>query len=487
MHRRDYMSDEFKRFSRRIQLEYLIKAIIVSLSLGLISAGLPLLILKLLKIEIAAWIYVIIGLGVFILAMIGFYLFKPNESKIARRIDRELKLNEKVMTMVEYQNEDGFMLDIQRDDANNRLKDLPTKSLRLHFSFLYPVILIIALAISITSIALPVGAIEKPKEEEEDKDYDEDSYTIQRLKELIEYVKESNCNKEYKLRSVKSLEDLIPLIEKATVESEMKAAVEGTISKLKDDLIPSNSHKIIYNEALVKNKDANGIFFASLINELKPERIDTLITTIKNELEANLANGIATLTTARIDFKDKLETSTLKDSYGTDELYLAIVGFGRACGLGAQGLNDGSLELKDALLGIDLAQEELKKAMAMQECNNKTAEYLELELRVLFDLIIDEEDTPSTEPSLPDMSEPDDSTDTHKGDNEGGFGDGDILYGSDDVIYDPEFGYVKYGEILEKYRALIEKDVVEGALTPEMIEFYREYYRNLTQKEENNK
>ena len=52
----------------------------------------------------------------------------------------------------------------------------------------------------------------------------------------------------------------------------------------------------------------------------------------------------------------------------------------------------------------------------------------------------------------------------------GGHGSGDVIYGSDDTIYDPETGtHVTYGEVIQRYYAKI-SGYLMGGETPEEIE-----------------
>ena len=476
------MGNEFLRFSHKIEIESLIKRLIISISISLLAVGIPLLILKLLQINIPFWIYIIIGVVSFIISFLFSYLFKPSEIKKARRIDKEFNLNEKVLTMVEYQNKEGFMLDIQREDTNNRLKDIPTKNLKFKISYIYGILLLVSVGVSLTSFVLPVKAEELPDiPPVPDKDYDEDEYTIQRIKELIDEVKKSNCNKEYKIKASSNLTNLIPKIEKATLESEMKASVLECIDLNYLALIPSNSHILIYDNALKLASTANGKYFAETIKDLNIDKLTSFAGKIKDLLNVDLNKGIAELIEIREESKDLLERSVLKDSYGSDELYLAIINYGVAAGVGAINLKSGQEDLNATFKRLDEAVIELKNAMSMQICNNKMAEYLDAELKILFAIKDENELLPDTEPTNPDIEDPIDPTESEEnGDNDGGMGDGEIIFGSDDLFFDPDLGYVKYGEIIDKYRALIESDIRDGILTPEMIEFYRDYFDKLS-------
>ena len=68
----------------------------------------------------------------------------------------------------------------------------------------------------------------------------------------------------------------------------------------------------------------------------------------------------------------------------------------------------------------------------------------------------------------------------------GGLGSGDMIFGSDDTIYDPEKDtYVKYGEVLNSYYARITDMLVDGTLPPELEEALNDYFAILFNGSEN--
>ena len=61
--------------------------------------------------------------------------------------------------------------------------------------------------------------------------------------------------------------------------------------------------------------------------------------------------------------------------------------------------------------------------------------------------------------------------------NSGGLGTGEMIFGSDDIIFDPNRGeYVPYGEVIKDYYARITELLVDGNLSPELEEALNDYF-----------
>ena len=78
----------------------------------------------------------------------------------------------------------------------------------------------------------------------------------------------------------------------------------------------------------------------------------------------------------------------------------------------------------------------------------------------------------------------------NSGVNQGGIGSGETIYGSDDMVYDPDTGaYVKYGEIINAYYAKYSQLMIDGKLPEDVAKKLAEYFDTLfngADKEETN-
>ena len=83
-------------------------------------------------------------------------------------------------------------------------------------------------------------------------------------------------------------------------------------------------------------------------------------------------------------------------------------------------------------------------------------------------LLLDADNNPTVNPVEPPKLNPDEV--------QGGYGSGEVLFGSDDNIFDIEEGIVKYGEVISKYYGDIVGKFNDGTLPEEYKEFFDKYY-----------
>ena len=134
------LQQHFKEHEGKLRFEALLKAlllgIIVGSAVGFIAAA-------------VSWITSFSGglwlsLGLFVVftatATLLFYLkiFKPSVISNARRLDR-LGLDERLVTMVEYQNDDSYMAAVQREDAAQQLNHINSKDVRIKIPLKYTI------------------------------------------------------------------------------------------------------------------------------------------------------------------------------------------------------------------------------------------------------------------------------------------------------------------------------------------------------------
>ncbi len=126
------MSVKFSKIKRTQLLRAVVTAVSAGLSAGFLAVGAVLLAWKLgaFSLSAGAAAGICAGICVGVAALIGlplFFALRPSDEKIARRLDAEHGLNEKIQTMVEYGNREGEMVALQRADAAERLERLPAK------------------------------------------------------------------------------------------------------------------------------------------------------------------------------------------------------------------------------------------------------------------------------------------------------------------------------------------------------------------------
>lgn len=136
----------FKEQEQKLWLEALLKSSLAGIAVGG-SAGFAVALIGWftdipgLLLAILATVLVSVGAG----ALFYFLRFKPNALSYARRLDR-MGLDERLITMVEFENDDSYMAQVQREDAKQHLSAIKKTDIRL----VIPVNLIVCSSICFT-------------------------------------------------------------------------------------------------------------------------------------------------------------------------------------------------------------------------------------------------------------------------------------------------------------------------------------------------
>lgn len=147
--------NDFKKFKKKLMMEFYIKNTLISAAGGMTSSGLVLMAKKMFELKFSWYYALITGIAI----MSGIFLImlrkKPDDEKIAERIDKEFHMQEKVATMVTYKDESTFMYEKQREDAENKLRENNTKKLPLKLSMMNIPALIFGGALISSSFFVP--------------------------------------------------------------------------------------------------------------------------------------------------------------------------------------------------------------------------------------------------------------------------------------------------------------------------------------------
>ena len=129
------MANHFDKFKKKVQREHLVKSLICSLVGGLVVAGVSIMSFTLGGVKVNPAVHVAFGVVAAGAVFALFYKFaKPSDKKIAARMDAAFQGNEKYLTMVEYQDKEGLIIEKQREDAQQELEKRSPKALPLKLS-----------------------------------------------------------------------------------------------------------------------------------------------------------------------------------------------------------------------------------------------------------------------------------------------------------------------------------------------------------------
>jgi hypothetical protein len=496
------MSASFEKFKK----ENLIKAIIISAVLGVFSglfmAGLVLLILKLCTINISWFFYVIIG--VVVAAAVGgvtYFVLKPNDKKLAKKLDEEYNLGERVQTMVEYSNKEGDMVMLQREQTCESLNNVQKKKPSLFAISKVAVLPVLACAVFFTAVFIPAkgeeGETNTPPNSQITQP--QNKFTLSAwqktaLEQLIGDVNGSELKENVKNSIVIILQELLTTLENVDTTDKMEEAVTASVTLIDGIISSVNTYSSISDELKkydnVNMKElGNGLYNCvqvykqstkfttiSIVNS-KAEELDTLIydelekyvTKVEDDV-ANLSKLVeiqSYITTYRKNL-DAVLTNLCdqNENYLTDEAYLVCktlydnLGFSQS-GYSISALRGQIVEYLDAFL------ENMSVAAYPQTYNCMMKNFISQVLSDIFGLNLVEDNDFST-----------DDDENTEGSEGGGFGFGDTHYGDDsmEIYYPDENTRVKYGQVINEYYNKVTELVANGDISDELQKYISEFF-----------
>lgn len=254
------MDKKLEKYQKKIKNESIIKSIIFSLVIGF---SVILLLSLIFFIAHTKQVLVTIILGVISAIAAGIliyiYKYKPTINSVAKRVD-SLGLEERVITMVDFKDEEGFIYQKQREDANTKLETIDEKAIKLKLSKPLIVVLGVVMVLGLCSFALPklpdsssnnsTVIIPPPSSdtstsipEEEPPVLDEDAIIAELLQKLRDLINNSAVGQDFKdellaivdqleidIKSLDTLEEKIAAIDKA--REDIKQKIEEELLRL---------------------------------------------------------------------------------------------------------------------------------------------------------------------------------------------------------------------------------------------------------------
>lgn len=464
------MSKEFLRFKRKMRLGVILRALAFGLGLGvLVASGLWLLTkLELLsRPVILCWLLGgIVGVAAFGLV---FALSFPSDKRLAKRIDQKLELGEKVQTMVEFREDQSFMVSLQKSSTEEILKNTPYKKIRGKHAWAHCILPVIACGALVATMLIPVGAFVTP-EVIEDPAYNLTAWQEQALRDLIKEVQESDMEVSPKEKVVNELSGLLGKMKSINKESEMKAAVLSTIQKVDSIVDGHNTYRIVA-EKLMASEHAAVKEMGGYLNDLNSIALSEYLEQLEEDLIAD-PNAVTSLSSALDAATDGMLVSSADGFFSALEKFHASLGT-------AASITDATAREEALHTAFSDVIQDLNLPLLCQYANERVGHNTIRRLMEIFGISASELPAgtlPEKDPSEGGDSSFDDGRDDDKN-NSGGIGSGDMLYASNDTIYYPDDNiYTEYGKVINEYYAKIAEKIVDGNLSDEMKEILSDYY-----------
>ena len=509
------MGEKFLRFRRRAELFRLLRALLVGLGVGMLTAGFLNLLLRLELVALSpALPFLIGGASALTVALILFLVLRLDSGGLARMLDYELALDERIETMHQYKDEDSALLRLQREDAEAVLSGIPTSKLRFKRLWLY--LLVFSLGAAMLATSFLFKKEEEPPEIIPEAVFELSGFQEKALLDLALEVEASEMQEPYRANTVTLIRGLVEALKATDTVKEKDAAVSLTMSKILSE-VDASSYAVELISALYATSHAPLRELALALNYYEWPRIDEQdkFNSEMKKLRASLTYipetdaAPAEAADPAVEALSKLLTDSSGGIVGvlemlnipdTDPLYKVLLRLATAAEDNADGTRVyGFARLASLLsaLGYEPTQREIDATLTA------------LSGEIYAALLINRENTSTGEMAveriaaimntpLPSFERPRFSDGTSGGggssDEESGGGgaiSGGTEYGSDDLIYDPYTdSYVPYGEVLDRYYALIIGSIENGNHTEEeraaLMKYFSILYGGFEEGEENN-
>ena len=504
------MNKIFDRFRRRLMIEAIGKASIAGALIGASGELVFMVVMHLISRD-PGWLW--IGAVFGIPFVLGFGLFfgiayYPTQKRVAKRID-DSGLQERAGTMLEFRGKSSNIIELQRNDATERIKATETKQVRFRFAPKLIVASAIVMALSIGCMFVPYTIMSVFAADSSTVDADEAQMIKDLLAELRQKVTDADVSEEIKEQLEGVLDELEENLESAEGELDKAAQISKAESEM-EQILKEYLTKTAIGSALaqfestaelgkaIENGDTEGVSTA-LAN------METSILALEGEEQAALLSTIAS---------DITNALTISEVSETNSLYVALNDFATAL-TSASGT---AAELQDATeqveAAIDAAESAIIAALEEQAKIEDVMKDFEDALQDAKDEVLGNE--PETEEGqegenpegeMPEGEQPEGEMpegekpegeqpegempegEMPEGERpEGEMPEGEVPEGEGggsssmtEGIYDPSSGSVEYGEVFAAYYAEYLASLKDGEIPEDMQTILDKYFESLNQ------
>lgn len=491
------MTETFLKLKKKYLAIAISKSLIAGVFLALFAVGTVMLGFKLGEAYLSWYYYLVIALGTFAVSFVATFLLTYRSDKsLAKFLDVEYGLNEKVQTMVEFAGQEGDILNIQRADTEETLKNLPKQKIKFSKIWQYIVIAVLGLSFFLAGVIVPSRYVAPVVPDE----YVVNEWDLKSLDQLISDVQASDLEEEVMIPVVSALELLKEDLGNTKTNSGMRTAVKNCAKAVDTAIAQANSYREVA-KTLSTSADLKS-FTTMLINAADSYKSDVVIDSLsvvrteQKTSEGKIRDAIGTFTTAfvekvkklteKVEIKDAVEgfVEPLNDCLGADEVQEQFAGdelYGT--------LSDFSSSFEIVLNEYMSRGESDLKSIVSNACTDFVTASSKVLVKQVYNRMMDDmifnvlEDvfgvtlTQSTL-DLPGVSDSGSDSDDENGTHGGGTGEGDVIYGGSDAVFDPESNeHVAYGEVWTDYVARLTEllNDKESGLSEEMKVYIQNY------------
>lgn len=300
------MSENFRKIKKKYMTVAIAASCILGACLGVALTCALAVILKTGGVSFHWALYIPVALVISAGAAVGFFfILRPDDKRIAKKLDRDFGLNQKVQTMVEFAHVEGDIPALQREQTDEALGAVAKKRVDLKWLLKFAVIPLVAAAMLLAGIFVPAK-----KSVYVDPPYDITTAQETSLKNLIEDVRDSSLQDELKDDTIEVLGGLLDALQTTEHQSTMKKAVISAVGFI--DGLVANSNSYLKIHGVLKEKEELKSFSTAVVNGVVNYKSGATLTSMDavKEKEKTVDENVAKVLTK---WKDKyLDEFTVK-------------------------------------------------------------------------------------------------------------------------------------------------------------------------------
>lgn len=255
------MSENFRKIKKKYLTVAVVASCILGVCLGVALACALAVVFKTCDVKVHWAVYIPVALV--ISAGTGFLFFlilRPDDRRIAKKLDRDYSLNQKVQTMVEFANAEGDIHELQREQTDEALGAVAKKRVDLKGLLKFAVVPVVAAAMLFAGIFVPA----KKTTGQPEPVYSITDLHKAAIENLIAEVDDSSLKTELKTFIELELSGLLGVLSEAEYERDMKAAVIETVHNVDSLVAASNSYLKI--DGVLKSDETLNPFSRAVVN-----------------------------------------------------------------------------------------------------------------------------------------------------------------------------------------------------------------------------
>ncbi len=418
--------------------------------------------------------YIIAVCAVFISFPLFVLVLTPSDKRLAKRLDDEHHLNEKVRTMVEFKDSADPFAELQREDADEKLGKIKFTPWRKKSLISMILVLVISSASLLTAFIVP-GRADYVEPEKPLTEFDK-QWILTELSDLIDTVEKSLISDPLKEQTLEELVSLKDFVSGHDYLSEMNLQAIKSVIKINGALKNENTALLI-GEKLSECKNTTLKELGSELLKLNGTNVQKKIVQLMNELDGANKEEVSFVA-------DEITAAIESSGADTASPFTALM---KNLASALHGYSNDSLSSVEDAFG-NVKTEAMNQTM-IQNINKMITGTVISRLSSLFGITANDlieagadEDIDINPPSvLPPEDDGDEGKDENDQIGSGGIGTGDRIYGSNDMIYNPYTDeYVPYGEVFDEYNNKVLQMVEDGRIPQDFEEFIKEYFRGLS-------